>query len=510
MCWQSHWTRLSLLRVKSFFSKRNPPTSIKLEETPGERIDLRIWGQSAVPYTPDDMHFLFPTWQKVLNSTKKWRWLSIWSRSDLVLWDQSVKGILSNRHSKNVNRMKRCTQIPTPTLAFSAFSLSDTSWRTAHTLSTVIVQARIVKIIPSSHHCWLALPEFDGNCIHDLTILWLFSLSLTFFCVSTPRCLAEWLFQSPMQVMSPTVRLIWSEGFFRHLVAATLVKVLHLIILVSLSQAKGNLMRNVPSLHPIPSQTGVNYRIRVHTLKFHQQFTYLKKLLNWLHNEHEKLWMIGAKLVGVNFSLPHNDSVQMQVRQLEHEADARFSQRPRELFSRFSQEAHQALEDQREILGNGSDIRSMDTIYVQTSVFKHYTSEDSTQQQSQEHVGPHQHLTGLFGAHSHIEKCLKNLELLIQPLDQKLIEFDEEKKNSCVKYEVTKMTGQYFEAPLLLFWNRTDLESDKIQDIRRPAVRSRVMQRNYAIARISHRISQEILRQKLKAKRPRFKVFKEI
>ena len=85
------------------FFRKEPPTSIKLEETPGERIDLRIWGQSAVPYTPDDMHFLFPTWQKSIEFyKKKWRWLSIWSRSDLVLWDQSVKGILSNRHSKNV------------------------------------------------------------------------------------------------------------------------------------------------------------------------------------------------------------------------------------------------------------------------------------------------------------------------------------------------------------------------------------------------------------------------
>ena len=46
----------------------------------------------------------------------------------------------------------------------------------------------------------------------------------------------------------------------------------------------------------------------------------------------------------------HNDNVQLQVRQLEHEADARFSQRQRELFARISQEADQALEDQREKL----------------------------------------------------------------------------------------------------------------------------------------------------------------
>ena len=46
----------------------------------------------------------------------------------------------------------------------------------------------------------------------------------------------------------------------------------------------------------------------------------------------------------------HNYNVQMQVRRLEQEADARFSQRLRDLLSRFSQEANQALENQREIL----------------------------------------------------------------------------------------------------------------------------------------------------------------
>ena len=44
----------------------------------------------------------------------------------------------------------------------------------------------------------------------------------------------------------------------------------------------------------------------------------------------------------------HNYNVQMQVRQLEQEAGARFSKR--ELLFRFSQDANQAREDQREIL----------------------------------------------------------------------------------------------------------------------------------------------------------------
>ena len=45
----------------------------------------------------------------------------------------------------------------------------------------------------------------------------------------------------------------------------------------------------------------------------------------------------------------HEFHVQMQVRQLEHEADARCSQRQMELLSRFSQQAIQALEDQGDI-----------------------------------------------------------------------------------------------------------------------------------------------------------------
>ena len=46
----------------------------------------------------------------------------------------------------------------------------------------------------------------------------------------------------------------------------------------------------------------------------------------------------------------HNCNVQMHVRQREHEADSRFSQRQRDLLSRFSQEANHALANQREIL----------------------------------------------------------------------------------------------------------------------------------------------------------------
>ena len=56
----------------------------------------------------------------------------------------------------------------------------------------------------------------------------------------------------------------------------------------------------------------------------------------------------------------HNYNVQMQERQLEQEADARFSQRQKGVLSRFSQEASQALENQRESLVTEGDIRSVE------------------------------------------------------------------------------------------------------------------------------------------------------
>ena len=46
------------------------------------------------------------------------------------------------------------------------------------------------------------------------------------------------------------------------------------------------------------------------------------------------------------------------------------------------------------------------------------------------------------GKHSNIDKCWKNLELLIQPPDQKLNDFDKEKQNIYEKYDVKKKTEQ--------------------------------------------------------------------
>ena len=92
----------------------------------------------------------------------------------------------------------------------------------------------------------------------------------------------------------------------------------------------------------------------------------------------------------------HDYNVQMEVRQLEHEADARFSQRQRELLSRFSQEAKQALENQRDSLVTEASTevwrRHEQEHYLRTELSLHALhSEDNTLQQSQEYIKLPQH-----------------------------------------------------------------------------------------------------------------------
>ena len=68
----------------------------------------------------------------------------------------------------------------------------------------------------------------------------------------------------------------------------------------------------------------------------------------------------------------HNENVQVHVRQLEHGADARFSQRQKNFSRDFLKEADQALEDQREKLVTEAtsevwrrDASNVHTTYVQ-------------------------------------------------------------------------------------------------------------------------------------------------
>ena len=89
----------------------------------------------------------------------------------------------------------------------------------------------------------------------------------------------------------------------------------------------------------------------------------------------------------------------MQVRQLAHEIDARFCERQGDLLSRFSPDANQALEDQRESLVTEvtSEVwRRDDQVHdSRTELSLHAPhAEDVTQQQHQKYAGLHRHLTG--------------------------------------------------------------------------------------------------------------------
>ena len=151
-----------------------------------------------------------------------------------------------------------------------------------------------------------------------------------------------------------------------------------------------------------------NDSIPLHTLRVYLQFSDLSEVFNWSNNEHEKLCTISANRLDVLCSIhtlarnseTHSYNVQMQVRQLEHEGDARFAQRQKELLSRFSQEANQALGDLRDTLVKNvrSEVwrRDEQVHGTPTELGLHALhSEDVTQQQNHDDAGQHQHLIGL-------------------------------------------------------------------------------------------------------------------
>ena len=71
---------------------------------------------------------------------------------------------------------------PLPRALFQRSSI-QTHRDALRTLSALVwIKGRIVEIIPSSHPCWRAFPECNGNHL------------LTFFWVLAPHCLEDWLF----------------------------------------------------------------------------------------------------------------------------------------------------------------------------------------------------------------------------------------------------------------------------------------------------------------------------
>ena len=70
---------------------------------------------------------------------------------------------------------------------------------------------------------------------------------------------------------------------------------------VTFSQAGSDTVQNVDSIQPIPNQTGVNPWQLQYPLTYPQSV--LKKLFNWLLNEHEKLCTISTKRLEVLCSI---------------------------------------------------------------------------------------------------------------------------------------------------------------------------------------------------------------
>ena len=104
-----------------------------------------------------------------------------------------------------------CAQVPTPTRTYSDTQLSEASQRTAHTLSTLMVQGRIVSIIPLSDLSCLVLPECTGNHFLDLDMLW--PTAHILLRVNSALSVGMTIPQAKSKVTSPKVSLIWLEGF---------------------------------------------------------------------------------------------------------------------------------------------------------------------------------------------------------------------------------------------------------------------------------------------------------
>ena len=198
----------------------------------------------------------------------------------------------------------------------------------------------------------------------------------------------------------------------------------HLALSKSRSHQQGRPVRNVHSLRPIPNQTGLhpwqsqNFQCVLAALgsqkadqlctpreaSHHQRETARRaprpQQGEFLAATHQYEAAARHNLVNTLARVHevHNYKVQMQVRQLEQEADARLSQRGR--VSRFSQEANQAVGNQPENLVTEvtSEVWRRDEqvydLHTELSLQAPH-QEDVTQHQSQEYAEPHQPLTVL-------------------------------------------------------------------------------------------------------------------
>ena len=135
----------------------------------------------------------------------------------------------------------------------------------------------------------------------------------------------------------------------------------------------------------------------------------------------------------------------MQIRQVEQEADVRCSQRREDMLSWFPTKQIELLKIS-EKLCRWNDIRRLETkrttIQIthwthtsNTTPWRRYATSESTIRWTTSALDK-------IGWHNNIEKCLTNLELLIQPLDPKLNDFNENKNSFYENNDTTTATQQ--------------------------------------------------------------------
>ena len=135
-------------------------------------------------------------------------------------------------------------------------------------------------------------------------------------------------------------------------------------------------------------------------------------------------------------------------------------------------------------------------------------AEDVSQRQNQYCAALHQHLTGLVQETQQYREMFEE-SLLNWPLDQKLIDFEEERKNSNEKSDATMMTAK---SEALSFRNRTNLESNECmtsesQQLLRK-IRSEIMQ--LTASAVPPNLTRDLEAQIERKPKDRFKVMKDI
>ena len=124
------------------------------------------WSSWLDYFSSSTVAIIYFTWHR---STRAEQHSFGWRRQaqgDVVLWDQSVRSNFCSSYLRTANRRVMVER-----------EVCTGTWRTAHILSTLVFQGRIVKIIPSRHLClpFLIAPEntsttwtsCDQHCSHS-------------------------------------------------------------------------------------------------------------------------------------------------------------------------------------------------------------------------------------------------------------------------------------------------------------------------------------------------------